>query len=344
MFTPTRLVLARRKRGLSKKDLAKLTNLTPQSISNYESEVVNEIPSEKTLKIIARTLEFPISFFSKDKVDFIPSESASFRALTKMTASQRDSSLATGMLAFEVNEWIEQRFQLPIHYLPDLRNQTPESAATYIRQLWLLGEKPINNIISLLESKGIRVYFIAEDYKNVDAFSIWNNGTPFILLNTMKSGERSRFDAAHELGHLVLHKHGVPRSRKAEQEANQFASCFLMPKASLIAQAPSLPTIENLVKIKHYWLVSLAAVVYRLHMLNLITEWQNRTLIIDINKNGYNKNEPYAIPKESSQILNKVFDSLKNEGITKKDVAMEIGISLNDLYKLTTGNGIYRIK
>lgn len=344
MFTPTRLVLARRKRGLTKKQLAELINLTPQSISNFESEVINETPSEKTLENIAKVLEFPLSFFSKNKIDFISSESASFRALTKMTASQRDSALASGVLAFEVNDWIEQYFQLPQHNLPDLRNQTPESAATYLRQLWLLGEKPISNMVHLLESKGIRIYFIAEDYQNVDAFSIWNNGTPFILLNTFKSSEPSRFDAAHELGHLVLHKHGIPRSREAEKEANRFASAFLMPEASMIAQAPNLPILNNLIKIKHYWLVSLSAVVYRLRALNLITEWQHRTLVIDINKNCYNKNEPFSIPKETSQIFTKVFNNLEQDNITKRKIAIELGISINDLYKLTSGAGIYRIK
>lgn len=336
MFSPSRLILARKKRGMSKKELATLLGLTAQSISNFESEVVGEIPSEKTLSNIANVLEFPLSFFAKAKVDFIPADSASFRALSKMTASQRDASLASGLLAFELNDWIESRFTLPKHNLPDLRSETPESAAIMLRQMWLLGEKPISSMIHLLESKGIRVYFIAEDYKNVDAFSIWNNGTPFILLNTFKSSERSRFDAAHELGHLVLHKHGVvPRSKTTEQEANSFASAFLMPEATFISQAPRIPTFNNLVRLKQHWSVSLAAVVYRLRTLDLITEWQHRTLVIDINRNGYNINEPFPIPKESSQIFAKVFENLRGEGVSKNDIAKELDISYKDFQKLT---------
>ena len=192
-------------------------------------------------------------------------------------------------------------------------------------------------MIHLLESKGIRVYFIAEDNKNVDAFSIWNNGQPFILLNTYKSAERSRFDAAHELGHLLLHKHGVPRSREAEEQANRFASSFLMPESSIIAQAPNTPTIANLIRLKANWLVSLSALVYRLRSLNMITEWQNRMLVIEINKCGYNINEPNSISKESSQILSKIFNFLKEEGITSSMIAKEIGISFKDFNKLTTG-------
>lgn len=337
MFTPSRLILARKKRGLSKKELAELIGITSQSICNFESEIINEVPSEKTLEEISRVLEFPINFFSKDNINFGSVESASFRALSKMTASQKNSSLAAGILAFEVNNWFENKFQLPIHSLPDFREQTPESAAVLIRQMWLLGEKPIFNLIHLLESKGIRVYFIAEDNRNVDAFSIWDNGIPFILLNTFKSAERSRFDAAHELGHLLLHKHGVPRDRKAEQDANDFASAFLMPKSSIIAQSPKFPSIQNLIELKKIWRVSLAAMVYRLKKLNLISEWQHRTIIINMNKLKYNINEPCSIEKETSQIFYKIFEELKNEGITKKQIAEEIGIYLKDFQKLTTG-------
>lgn len=338
MFTPSRLTLARQKRGMSKKELARLLDLTPQSISNFESEVVKEEPSESTLFNISRVLEFPINFFSKEKVDSISLESASFRALTKMTAAQRDSSFATGLLAFELNDWIEEKFTLPSHNLPDLRNASPESAATMIRQEWNLGEKPISNMIHLLESKGIRVYFITEDYKNVDAFSIWKDGIPFVLLNTLKSSERSRFDAAHELGHLVLHKHGITQKNKeAEKEANRFAAEFLMPEATVISQAPLIPTIPNLIKLKKFWSVSLSAIVYRLNKLNLITEWQYRTLAIEMNKMGYNTNEPSPISKESSQILNKVFTSLANDNINISDIALELGLTTKELKKLILG-------
>ena len=95
---------------------------------------------------------------------------------------------------------------------------------------------------------------------------------------------------------------------------------------------------------KHYWLVSLAAVVYRLKTLNLITEWQHRTLVIDMGKKGYNINEPYTIPKEKSQIFEKVFEALKDEGFYKNKLAKELGISLLDLQKLTSGVGLVAVK
>lgn len=338
MFTPTRLTLARKKRGMTKKELAESVGLkSPQSITNFESEKHPDTPCINTLNKISQVLEFPVDFFKAPKVNFISPDSASFRALSKMTSAERDIALTSGEMAFFLNDWIEERFNLPAHNLPDFRNETPESAAVKLRQQWLLGEKPISNLIHLLESKGIKVYSIEVDSLNVDAFSIWNNGVPFVMLNNAKSAERSRFDAAHELGHLILHKHGINKSRIAEQQANDFASSFLMPEASIKAETPQIPTFNALIKIKHKWLVSLPALVYRLKKLDLITEWQHRTLVIEMSKRGYNKKELYPIPKETSQVLSKVFAELKKDNISKAQVASEIFISKNELEKLIFG-------
>jgi len=114
----------------------------------------------------------------------------------------------------------------------------PRQQPGMLRQYWLLGERPIKNVAHLLEAKGVRVYSLMERNVEVDAFSLWRNDTPFIFINTRKSAEHSRFDAAHDLGHLVLHRHGGPRGQNAEREAQAFAAAFLMPKSSVLAVAP----------------------------------------------------------------------------------------------------------
>lgn len=82
------------------------------------------------------------------------------------------------------------------------------------------------------------MFSLVEETRSVDAFSVWRSNKPYIFLNTVKTAEHSRFDAAHELGHLVLHKHGGPGGRAAEDEANRFASSFLMPSADVRARIP----------------------------------------------------------------------------------------------------------
>src|SRR5690242_180663 len=67
--------------------------------------------------------------------------------------------------------------------------------------------------------------------------------------------------------------HGSPQGREAEREANNFASAFLMPRASVLAHAPRLTTIDHLIKLKKYWGVSAAALTYRLHAVGVLSDW-----------------------------------------------------------------------
>jgi Zn-dependent peptidase ImmA (M78 family) len=253
-----------------------------------------------------------------------------------MRASVRNSALRAGELALEMDTWINRRFELPKADLPDLYNYSSVAAAEAIRNAWGLGEKPIRNMVSTLEAKGIRVYSLAEDTQDMDAYSFWASDQPFIFLNTKKTVERSRFDAAHELGHLILHKHGEPMGKEIEAQANSFASALLMPEGSVKSHAIHYPSLKDIITLKSFWLVSASSLVRRLKDLNLITEWQYRSLTIDLSRNGYMKNEPEPIcTREESKLLPMVFSALKEEGISKGDVAKELGIPIEDINALT---------
>ncbi len=214
------------------------------------------IPSNEIVDRLAEVLSFPKGFFFGPEIDEISSAAASFRSMSAMTARERDAALAAGTLAFLFSEWVEERFELPIPELADLSNTKPDVAARSLRQVWGLGERPIRNMVHLLEAKGIRVFALAENTRTVDAFSLWRGEQPYVFLNLQKTPERSRLDAAHELGHLVLHKHGGPSGRAAEDEANRFASSFLMPSADVVAVAPRVHTLNQVIQIKKRWGVS----------------------------------------------------------------------------------------
>jgi len=174
------------------------------------------------------------------------------------------------------------------------------------------------------------------DAREVDAFSMWKGTRPFVFLNTYKSTEHSRFDAAHELGHLVLHKHGPPSGREAEKQANTFASAFLMPRGSVLANAPRLPTYSSLVQLKKAWTTSVSALSYRLHELRLISDWQYRGLCIEIAKRGRDV-EPEEAPKETSLILPKVLAALYEDGMSRAHIAHALSLPSSELEQLLFG-------
>lgn len=335
MFSPSRLRVARKRRGLNKTRLAEAIDVDVRSISGFERGDFE--PRTETLDRIAEVLRFPPAFFHGEPLHEPSPHTASFRSMARMGAANREAALAAGAVAFLLNDWMEARFALPEPDLPDLREEDPETAAMTLRQHWGLGEKPIKNVVHLLEAKGVRVFSMAEDTAEVDAFSLWRAKLPFVFLNTLKSAERSRFDAAHELGHLVLHRHDEPKGREPEKEANRFASAFLMPRGSVMATAPRMPTVDTLIEYKHHWIVSVSALAYRLHDLGLLTEWHYRSLAVEIARRGFRSREPRGAPRELSQLSSKIFAALRQEGVTKFEVAGQLAIGVDELDKLVFG-------
>lgn len=335
-MNPSRLRLARKRRQCTQRELAELVGLHERAIKGYEAGEYE--PTQLTLERIQSALGFPAEFFLGDDLEEPLPDAASFRALTKMSARQRDAALSQGALALHLNQWFEERFELPTSSLPDLGDETsPEAASETLRALWGLGELTIRNVIHLLESKGVRVYSLAVNAREVDAFSMWRGGTPFVFLNSFKSTEHSRFDAAHELGHLILHRRGVPQGPEAEREANRFASAFLMPGGSVHVHVPLFPTVEQLVKIKKVWVTSVAAVNHRFHELGLISDWQYRRLCIEIARRGFRTTEPEEAPREVSLLLPKLLAASHQDGIGTTQIAAQLGLPVAELNELLFG-------
>lgn len=337
MFNPQRLSLARKRRRLTSKGFAELIGMSPVTVTRLEK--ANNEPESETVDLIAKALGFPREFFFGDDIDDLAKDAASFRSLTSMTARERDAALASGSLAYLLSDYVAAKFNLPEPKLIDLSHERdPAAAAMTVRQVWALGEQPISNMIKLLESKGVRVFSLAENTKSVDAFSCWRNDIPYVFLNTFKSAERSRLDAAHELAHLILHKHGGPQQgRDAEMEANNFASSFLMPKADVRSRLPFVSRLDELVAAKKRWGVSTAALAYRLHKLGILSDWQYRTFCIQINQRGYRTDEPNGLPREESVIWKKVFTELWSDRISKSQVAAALHLPADELENLVFG-------
>ena len=336
MFNPNRLGIARKRRQLTKKDLAKRADITPLTLTRLERGDTGD-PEADTIARLARALDFPVEFFFLDDCDELSTQAVSFRSLSSLTARQRDAALAAGPIAFLLDEWVTQRFNLPAPDLIDLRDEDPITAAGVLRNHWGIGAKPIPDMLRLLEAKGVRVFSLSEKNKNVDAYSCWRDKTPYVFLNTFKSAERSRFDAAHELGHLVLHIHGASGGRDVEREADQFASAFLVPRADLISHMPRAHSLSHLVTAKKRWGVSVAALARSAFDTNLISDWYYREICKQMSMLGYRTHEPEAMPRERSTLWRKVFESLWKEKLTKDHVARQLCIPPDEIEAIVGG-------
>jgi Zn-dependent peptidase ImmA (M78 family) len=318
-FNPDRLLLARKRRAMTKVSLAAAAGLT--------------LPPKPTVERLAEALQFPVAFFYRPSFQAPTPEIVSFRSFSKLSAGQRDAALAAAGLAIELTDWFADRYSQPEPALPDLRGLDATGAALALRSQWGLGDEPAPNVIHLLEASGVRVFSLTSDCAQLDAFSFWHDRIPFVFLTRQKSAERTRWDATHELAHLVLHLDGPPQGRDQEAEADRFAAEFLLPEQGFRASAPRLPSLEDVLREKLPWQVSAIAYIRRLHQLGIVTDWQYRTLIVEASSAGYRRTEG-DIQAESSQVWAKVKSLMKEDGITLTDVGNQLAIPSAELRAL----------
>jgi Zn-dependent peptidase ImmA (M78 family)/DNA-binding XRE family transcriptional regulator len=335
MFNPSRLMIARQRAGLTKKELGLKVGVEPRAISGFEAGEYS--PTDENVAKMARALAFPKEFFSADDIEVLAAEGVSFRSMSKMTAKQRDAAIAAGSIAYVLSDWVDKNFDLPAPDIPDFSGAAPDIAAHSLRKYWGLGELPIRNMIHLLELKGVRVFSLAENCKEVDAYSVWRGARPFVFLNTIKSGERRRFDAAHELAHLVLHRHATPNGIEAEKEAHEFAASFLMPTASVRAIGRITPNLPFIYSLKKKWAVSASAMTVRLYQTGQLTYYHYNRLFSELASKGYRLSEPYAIKPETSQIWHKVFSELRKENTGIDALSDQLFLPQDEIIKLVFG-------
>jgi Zn-dependent peptidase ImmA (M78 family)/DNA-binding XRE family transcriptional regulator len=337
MLNPDRVKLARMRLGLTKVGFAEKLDVDRKTINRLESGDTE--PSEPLMQKLVKVTKYEPHFFSGKSLEQPDADGVSFRSMRSVTQKSRDAAIAAAAFGYALDDWVTARFNRPTSDLPDLglADYSAETAAMALRMEWGIGNRPINHMINLLESHGVRVFALAEQTRHLDAYSFWRDDTPYVFLNSGTSCERSRFDAAHELGHLVMHRKEGARHHSAEHEANAFASAFLMPEADVIAQVPRVSTLQSLVAQKKRWKVSVAALVYRLNKLGRMSERQYRHFSILLSQSGYRTDEPEPAEREQSQVWQKVFAHLWKQGITRAHIAREIGVPESEIHNLLHG-------
>jgi Zn-dependent peptidase ImmA (M78 family)/transcriptional regulator with XRE-family HTH domain len=291
-FDPSRLALARRLAALPRTKLARALNVSPAAIGQFEKGQAR--PTLPILTGLADVLGVPVDFFrAGHPMASLPASAAHFRSLRATTATEREQALAFGELVLSVFAALELSVDLPAVALPelildeDLDEEGVVEAARQTRKAMGVAAGPVPHVVRLLESHGVAVAGLDANVSDrVDAFSHQQathprlqlqGQRPLVLLNPAKEDKaRGRFNAAHELGHLVMHHDTEPGSRLNEAQAHSFAAEFLAPADEI---GPHLPTRLDWVQfqgLKHRWGLSLKALVMRAHKLGKLTDHSYR--------------------------------------------------------------------
>lgn len=344
-FNPEQLTLARELRGLLKHELAEKVGKSPSAIGQFENGRAR--PEPQTLFALSLALGFPPGFFAREaKAPAVVPDRCQFRSQRSSSVREQRYVLARGELLKELVALLEEDVEFPEPNVPHAPGpvrsiEDVEACAEMARREMGLQDGPIGSMVNELENLGVMVIPMDADCRRVDAFSTWIDKRPYVFLNTFKgSTSRARFDAAHELGHLVMHPDVVPGSPELERQADQFASAFLLPRSSFSKECPRRLNFDHLRELKVRWKVSLAALLYRGRELGFFSEAAVRRAYIQMNRLGIRRNEPDEPPAEVPHLLQAALKAVLAEETTEGELAAKMGLSVQELLALVEGRDL----
>jgi Zn-dependent peptidase ImmA (M78 family) len=225
--------------------------------------------------------------------------------------------------------------RLPAVDLPEFEPGTePEVAANAVRERWGLGSGPVVSVVGLLERKGVIVSRLPAATDELDAFSCWIGRRPFIVLVSNKeAADRARFDAAHELAHLLIHHDAKPGDAVVEREAHRFAAEFLAPEQAIRRELPLRVDWRQLAQLKVRWGVSLAMLLRRMRDLGVISDASYRRGMMDLSRRGWRRDEPVDLgAPEQPELLARALHLLETQrSFGLANLADELGLRLENL-------------
>lgn len=341
MFGGDRLQLAREFRGWTKEELGRQVGLSGAAVGQFERG--DATPNTGTLERLAAALAVPVAFFAAG-ADSGSDLGAYFRSLRSTTLTQRRRARAFVQYVHQFVTSLEHLVELPecrvdrheVDPEHDDRDRIEEVAALTRRYWGVHPHEPLPNAVRLVERNGIVVVRNSTGDLKVDAFSVPFDDRSLIVLSSEKGKhDRSRFDVAHEVGHLVMHKPDTEATKRVEGQAHQFAAAFLMPAEGIGHELPSRPDWHALLRLKQKWGTSIAALLRRSRDLEVMTPARYTDAMKILSARGWRKHEPGSIRPEEPTLLRRAVEIACAEAdATLEDLAGDAALPVEFVQEL----------
>lgn len=320
----------RLKNNMKKKDLAEKVNVTPMTISYYESG--KRKPSMDILKELAAVLGVRISDFLAVRNQNLVFSHGDFRKTSTLSKGQQEY----------VRESVEEYFSrfmtvveiLGGDVLPDtpachvlaLSTDDEENAKAMRRHLDLSAEGPVDDLIGRLEDKGILVYELQMDGSKFSCMNGFVSGRPYIAYNPEMSTERNRSTIAHELAHLMFVWPEDMEQSEIELKATSISGAFLFPsedaRRELGLRRRSIS--NDMTAVAAEYGISMMLLAKRAQVLEIVSDSAYKDFCIRASKMGWRNNEPSRIPVEKPRL----FAQLVGRAVNEEDISLQRGAEL----------------
>jgi Zn-dependent peptidase ImmA (M78 family)/transcriptional regulator with XRE-family HTH domain len=348
-FAGERLREARQVRGIRAVELSEMLDISAQAVSSYETG--KKSPSPAVADAIAKKLNFPPHFFTQPAR---PDDGSTvfYRSMSAATKAARARAEFRLRWLEDLSRFLSAYVEYPAVSLPKIdvhpdplliSDDEIERIAEDARSFWRMTDGPVGNMVYLLENQGIITARDELGAATLDSLSVYSD-RPYVIIGTDKgTAVRWRFDAAHELGHLLLHRHLDRRQltkpaefKRIEEQAHRFAAAFLLPMAAFADDFFSA-SLDALRAIKPRWRVSVAMMIMRARQGGLISEEHERRLWINYSRRGWRRNEPLddTLPPEEPRLLRSAVELLLSGGGQHPDeISQAVALSDRDIESL----------
>jgi Zn-dependent peptidase ImmA (M78 family) len=233
----------------------------------------------------------------------------------------------TAECVFEMYMLMAAQFELPPVTLRPIQG-TPSSAAAAAREMMGIGESlPVPHLLRAFEKAG-GIVITVPHLPGREAFAVWASDRPVVGILSDSVGDRLRFSAAHEIGHLLMHVHAASRSI-AERDAHEFAAELLMPRAAFASEFSDGVTLDHLSKLKSTWGVSINALAVRARDLNFLPRRRFESVMKEIAVRGWRLREPkhLDLPVERPRALRQMAEYIYGNPIDHERIAGDFNLS-----------------
>lgn len=348
-FQQDRLSQVLAARRLTQVQLAALVGVSPATVSKWRAG--SQAPEREALERLAGVVNVTPEWFTRTPAEKISlplfrSNASAHEAARAMLEARLEWAQDVAVALMEFVDYPE--LNLPKRDFVDPEEITAEDieqAASECRDMWRLGRVAVQDLALAVEGAGIILVREETGIAQIEGLSAWSEmlGRPLILLSADKdNGYRSRFDLAHELGHLILHRNILrttdnDRHKLMEKQAHHFAGSFLLPAESFAADIRMPVTLDDLLLLKRRWGVSVAAITMRLHALDMIDDEGKLSLFKRRSARWGGKSEPGDGDRKPEQprLLRRTIDLLVDENVMPLDaIPRHIGLSDMDVEML----------
>ncbi len=341
-FSTEQLCLARSLRAMSQNELASRILVSQGTMSKIENGQLE--PAPVLVDKISQALDIPNSFFFEYVEYTAPSSTLLFRrraSLSQTTLKSIGAKIA--IIRFHVAKMLKSFdvSDIPIKKLA-LGNwkRTPFDSVQFCKSVLAVPPGPIRNMTAIVERAGIVIIPTVFPTREIDGVYVHDDlGLPIVVLNQDVPGDRWRWTLAHELAHAIMHMGSLNyEDDQAEQEANTFASEFLMPQDQIRGSLAVGLDLRKLAGLKAHWKVSMQALIMRASDIGCISEYQKRRLFTKMSALRIRHEEPGRFEREQPILLSSLFEQyMSQHNLSFEDLFDDLKISPADFANFYPG-------